>query len=107
MKDVLVFFNSHPPEVVRTIMAVTTIIRHYADGREEKMRITPWFPATKTGAANQVYIATDRVLSQEEILSAARRLGLLRSAVTGGGMKYQQDARKTNGCFPDCDKRRD
>lgn len=79
MRDVLVFFNSQPAELVRTIMAVTTIIRHYPDGREKKLRISPLFVDIQAGDANEVFIATDRELSREEVISAARRLAVLRT----------------------------
>lgn len=81
MRDVLVFFNSQPAELVRTIMAVTTIIRHYPDGREKKLRIASWLIPLETGEANEVFIAADRELSREDVISAARRLAVLRKSV--------------------------
>jgi len=74
MKKVLVFFNAQPVVVIQTIKAVTTIMRNYPNGEEIHLNIMRVGTHSITGAHNEIYVASDRELSTEEIISASNRL---------------------------------
>lgn len=74
MKKVLVFFNAQTVEVVKTIKAVTTIKRYYPNGEEIHLKIMLAGIHSITGDHTEIYVASDRELSAEEIVSAANKL---------------------------------
>lgn len=74
MRKVLVFFNAQPVVVVETIKAVTTILRNYPNGEEIHLKIMRVGSYSITGDQTEIYVASDRELSSEEIVSAANRL---------------------------------
>ncbi|MGQ2831549.1 hypothetical protein, partial [Leptospira interrogans] len=74
MKKVLVFFNAQPVEVVQTVRAVTTLLRNYPNGEEIHLKIMRVGTHSITGDHTEIYVASDRELSTEEIISAANRL---------------------------------
>lgn len=73
MKDVLVFFNSQPVEVIRTLKAVNTIRRQYPDGRERHLRIKLTGLHSVSQKHTEIYIASDREVLHEEVIQAARQ----------------------------------
>jgi len=74
MKKVLVFFNAQSVEVVETTKAVTTIKRNYPNGEETHLKIMLAGIHSITGDHTEIYVASDRELSPDEIVSAANRL---------------------------------
>ncbi|MCL9671523.1 hypothetical protein [Citrobacter sp. MNAZ 1397] len=74
MKKVLVFFNAQPVVVIQTIKAVTTIMRNYPNGEETHLNIMRLGAHSIAGDHTEIYVASDRELSTEEIVSAANRL---------------------------------
>lgn len=74
MKKVLVFFNAQPVVVIQTIKAVTAIMRNYPNGDEIHLNIMRVGTHSIAGAHTEIYVASDRDLSTEEIISAANRL---------------------------------
>lgn len=73
MKKVLVFFNAQPVEVIKTTKIVTTILRNYPNGEEIHLKIMRVGIHSITGDHNEIYVASDRELSSEEIISAVKR----------------------------------
>jgi hypothetical protein len=74
MKKVLVFFNVQPVEVVNTLKAVTTIKRSYPNGEEVHLQIMLAGIHSVTGDHTEIYVASDRELSPNDIVSAANSL---------------------------------
>lgn len=74
MKKVLVFFNAQSVEVVDTIKGVTTIKRNYPNGEEIHLKIMLAGIHSITGDHTEIYVASDRDISPEEIVSAANKL---------------------------------
>ncbi|EOT5501738.1 hypothetical protein [Citrobacter koseri] len=73
MKKVIVFFNVEPAEVVDVMPGITTILRKYPNGEDTHLPVmTAGFPSL-TGDHETVHVASDRELSSEEILEAARK----------------------------------
>lgn len=71
MKNVLVFFNGKPVEMIKTITAVNTIKRQHVDGTEVHLRIR-FVEVNYPGQGSiQLNIASDRLLTHEEIVAAA------------------------------------
>jgi hypothetical protein len=68
MRKVLVFFNAQPVVVVETIKAVTTILRNYPNGEEIHLKIMRVGSYSITGDQTEIYVASDRELSSEEIV---------------------------------------
>lgn len=73
MKDVLVFFNSQPVEVVRTLKAVSTIRRQYPDGREEHLKIKRAGLLNVTNQRSEIFVASDKELLPDEVIQAAKK----------------------------------
>lgn len=74
MKKVIVFFNAKPAAVVEVMPTITTILREYPNGEKAHLTVmSAGFPSL-TGDHQIVNVATDRELSSEEILEAARKL---------------------------------
>lgn len=72
MKNVLVFFNSQPVEVVRTLKAVSTIRRQYPDGREQQLKIKLAGLLNVGNQRSEIFVASDRELSHDEVIRAAK-----------------------------------
>lgn len=73
MKKVIVFFNAEPAITVSVMEGISTILRSYPGGEEVHLPImSAGFPSL-TGDHKVVYVASDRDLSSEEILAAARK----------------------------------
>lgn len=73
MKKVLVFFNSQPVEVIRTLKAVNTIRRQYPDGRERHLRIKLAGLHAVSQQHTEIYVASDKELSQDEVIKAVNQ----------------------------------
>ncbi len=74
MKKVLVFFNAQSVEVVETIKGVTSIKRNYPNGEEIHLKIMLAGIHSITGDHTEIYVASDRDISPEEIVAAANKL---------------------------------
>ena len=73
MKDVLVFFNSQPVEVIRTLKAVNTIRRQYPDGREEHLKIKLAGLLNVCNERSEIFVASDKELLPDEVIQAAKQ----------------------------------
>jgi len=73
MKTVLVFFNSNPAEVVETLEGVTTIARNYPGGEEMHLPISLAGIHSITGDQIEIYVASDRELSRDEVVNAVNK----------------------------------
>lgn len=74
MKRVIVFFNLGPAVVMSLMDGVTSIRREYPNGQEIQLQImSAGFPSL-TGDSMVVNVASDRTLSNDEILEAANKL---------------------------------
>ncbi|EBA1947686.1 TPA: hypothetical protein L7W18_004696 [Klebsiella pneumoniae] len=74
MKKVLVFFNSQPAELVKTLREVNTIRRVYPNGEEAHLKIMLSGIHSVGRKKCEIFIAADRNLENEEIISAANAL---------------------------------
>lgn len=74
MKKVLVFFNAQSVEMVETIKGVTSIKRNYPNGEEIHLKIMLAGIHSITGDHKEIYVASDRDISPEEIVAAANKL---------------------------------
>ncbi|WP_318356719.1 hypothetical protein [Enterobacter sp.] len=73
MKKVLIFFNAEPVSVLSVMRSVTIIRRMYPNGEEAHLRVmSAGFPSL-TGDRQTVYAASDREITSEELLEAAKR----------------------------------
>ncbi|MFW0766475.1 hypothetical protein ACN0IV_11610 [Trabulsiella odontotermitis] len=74
MKKVIVFFNAEPIAVVSVMKGITSILRTYPNGQDVHLPImSAGFPSL-TGDHKVVHVASDRDLSSDEILEAAKKL---------------------------------
>lgn len=73
MKKVLVFFNSQPVEVIDVLKPVTSVTRNYPNGDEVSLKIMTTGIHSLTGDHVEICVASDRELSQEEVVSAAKK----------------------------------
>ena len=72
MKNVIVFFNGKPGKVVTVQQATTSVRQEYPDGEEIHLQImSAGFPSL-TGDRSFVYVASDRELTSQKILDAAK-----------------------------------
>lgn len=73
MIKILVFFNAEPCKVLTVLEGISSIRREYPNGDEAHLRImSAGFPSL-TGDHGVVYVASDRQLTSQEILDAARK----------------------------------
>jgi len=73
MKKVLVFFNSQQVEVVNVLKPVTSIIRNYPNGDEVSLKIMLTGIHSLTGDHIDIFVASDRELTKEEVISAVNK----------------------------------
>lgn len=73
MKKVLVFFNAEPLVVVSVMPDETSIQREYPNGEAANLTIMSASFPSLTGDHHVIYVATDREVAAEEILSAAEK----------------------------------
>ena len=73
MKKVIVFFNAEPYKVITVPKGITSIRKEYPSGEEIHLQImSAGFPSL-TGDHGIVYVASDRELTSQEILDAAKK----------------------------------
>lgn len=73
MIKVLVFFNAESCKVMTVLDGISSVRREYPSGEETYLRImSAGFPSL-TGDNCVVYVASDRELSSQEILDAAKK----------------------------------
>lgn len=73
MKRIIVFFNAEPCKVITVLKGITSIREAYPNGEEIHLQImSAGFPSL-TGDHGIVYIASDRILTSQEILDAAKK----------------------------------
>jgi len=73
MIKILVFFNAEPCKVMTVLEGISSIRREYPNGDEAHLRnMSAGFPSL-TGDHGVVYVASDRQLTSQEILDAARK----------------------------------
>jgi len=73
MKKVIVFFNAEPCKVITVLKGITSIRKEYPNGEETHLQImSAGFPSL-TGDHGIVYVASDRELTSQEILDAAKK----------------------------------
>ncbi|MEG0098686.1 MAG: hypothetical protein RR184_02850 [Citrobacter sp.] len=73
MIKVLVFFNTEPCKVITVLNGISSIRQEYPNGKETHLRImSAGFPSL-TGDHGVVYVASDRELTSQEILNAAKK----------------------------------
>ncbi len=73
MKKVIVFFNAEPCKVITVLKGITSIRQAYPNGEETHLQImSAGFPSI-TGDHGVVYVASDRELTSQEILDAAKK----------------------------------
>ncbi|MDY0921600.1 hypothetical protein [Leclercia sp. CFBP8987] len=73
MIKILVFFNAEPCKVMTVLEGISSIRREYPNGDEAHLRImSAGFPSL-TGDHGVVYVDSDRQLTSQEILDAARK----------------------------------
>jgi hypothetical protein len=73
MIKILVFFNAEPCKVMTVLEGISSIRRENPNGDEAHLRImSAGFPSL-TGDHGVVYVASDRQLTSQEILDAARK----------------------------------
>lgn len=73
MKKVIVFFNAEPCKVITVLKGITSIRKEYPNGEETHLQImSAGFPSL-TGDHDIVYVASDRELTSQEILDAAKK----------------------------------
>ncbi|HCT1664928.1 TPA: hypothetical protein OTP65_003424 [Enterobacter hormaechei] len=73
MKKVIIFFNSKPGKVITVLKGVTSIREQYPNGEGINLPImSAGFPSL-TDDHEVIYVASDRELTSQEILDAARK----------------------------------
>jgi len=73
MIKVLVFFNAESCKIMTVLEGISSIRQEYPNGDETHLRImSAGFPSL-TGDHGVVYVASDRELTSQEILDAARK----------------------------------
>lgn len=70
MKKVLVFFNSQRVEAVNVPKSLTCMMLSYPNGDEVSLKIMLTGIHSLTGDHTEIYVASDRELTQEEVISA-------------------------------------
>ncbi len=73
MKKLLVFFNSQQVEVLNVLEPVTSIIRRYPNGDEVSLKIMLTGIHSLTGDHAEIFVASDRELTQEEVSNAVKK----------------------------------
>ncbi|MEH0885001.1 hypothetical protein [Enterobacter sp. UNJFSC 003] len=74
MKKVIVFFNGELSRVITVLKSITSIRQAYPNGDEIDLPImSAGFPSL-TGDHGVVYVATDKELTPQEILVAAKNM---------------------------------
>lgn len=73
MKKVLIFFNSQQAEVVNVLKPVTAIMRRYPNGDEVSLKIMLSGFHSLTGDHIEIYVASDRELTNDEVVSAVNK----------------------------------
>ena len=73
MKKVLIFFNSQQAEVVNVLKPVTSILRRYPNGDEVSLKIMLSGVHSLTGDHIEIYVASDRELTNDEVVSAVNK----------------------------------
>lgn len=73
MIKVLVFFNVETCKVVTAEEGMTSIVQKYPNGEEAQLQIMSASFPSLTGDRNIIYVASDRELSSQEILDAAKK----------------------------------
>lgn len=67
------FFNAEPCKVITVLKGITSIREEYPSGEEIHLQImSAGFPSL-TGDHGIVYVASDRELTSQEILDAAKK----------------------------------
>lgn len=73
MKKVIVFFNAEPCKVINVLKGITSIREEYPNGEEIHLQVmSAGFPSLTT-EHGIVHVASDRELTSQEILDAARK----------------------------------
>ncbi|BCA39391.1 MULTISPECIES: hypothetical protein [Kluyvera] len=73
MKNVIVFFNFQPCKVISIVDGITSIRQEYPNGEETFLQIMSANFPSLTGDHGVVHVASDRELSTQEILDAAKK----------------------------------
>ncbi|WP_312284268.1 hypothetical protein [Yokenella regensburgei] len=73
MIKVLVFFNAESCKVMTVLEGISYIRQKYPNGEETHLRITPAGFPSLAGKHGIIYVASDRELTSQEILGAARK----------------------------------
>ncbi|MEX3020800.1 hypothetical protein AB4K05_14520 [Kluyvera sp. STS39-E] len=73
MKKVIVFFNSQPCKTIPVIDGITSIRQEYPNGEEIYLQIMSANFPSLTGDHGVAYVASDRHLTTQEILDAAKK----------------------------------
>lgn len=73
MKNVIVFFNFQPCKVISIFDGITSIRQEYPNGEEIFLQIMSANFPSLTGDHGVAYLASDRDLSTQEILDAAKK----------------------------------
>lgn len=73
MKKVIVFFNAQSAVVVQTLEGVTAIKRNYPNGEEIHLPISLAGIHSVTGDQIEIYVASDRELSPDEVVNAVNK----------------------------------
>ncbi|BES83323.1 hypothetical protein PEC302110_04200 [Pectobacterium araliae] len=73
MIEVLVFFNAEPCKVMTVLKGISSIRQGYPNGEETHLQImSAGFPSL-TGDHAIIYVASDRELTSQGILDAAKK----------------------------------
>ncbi|HDI4959859.1 hypothetical protein [Citrobacter sp. Cpo091] len=73
MIKVLVFFNAESCKIMTVLEGISSIRQEYPNGEEAHLRIMSASFPSLTGDHGIVYVASDRELTSQEILDAARK----------------------------------
>ncbi|UJD97028.1 hypothetical protein FS593_22250 (plasmid) [Lelliottia amnigena] len=73
MKKVLVFFNSQQAEVINVLKPVTSIMRRYPNGDEVSLKIMLSGVHSLTGDHIEIYVASDREFTHDEVVNAVKK----------------------------------
>lgn len=73
MKKVIVFFNAEPCKVITVLKGITSVREEYPGGEEIHLQIMSAGLPSLTGDHGIVYVASDRELTSQEILDAAKK----------------------------------
>ncbi|MBE0394283.1 MULTISPECIES: hypothetical protein [Citrobacter] len=74
MKNVLVIFNSQPAELVKTLREANIIRRVYPNGEEAHLKIMLSGMHSVGQKKCEIFIASDRDLRHDEIITAVNAL---------------------------------